>query len=468
MGANVDSPKDKKKIVKTSVNTRELVLEMLLEITAEKQYSHLVVRNVLDKYNYLQIEEKAFIKRICEGTLERMIQIDYVIDAFSKIKTTKMKPVIRNILRMSVYQILFMNAVPDSAACNEAVKLAEKKKFHQLKGFVNGVLRTISRQKNVIKYPEKGNNIGQYLSIQYSMPEWIVKKWLQEYEEQTVEQILLGLLKEHPVTVRIEENLKEQEKNELLSKIKETGITLQPHPYLSYAYLVEHMEGTSNLPGFQEGMVTIQDVSSMLVSEIAGIRKGDFVLDVCASPGGKALHAACKLNGTGYVEARDLTDYKVSLIRQNINRMQYTNIGVTEADALVFQKEKVQTADVVFADLPCSGLGVIGKKRDIKYRILESSLSQIAALQKSILDTVQNYVKPGGTLIYSTCTINRMENEEMVNWFVRNYPFELESLNPQLPKRLQNDTTAKGYLQLLPGIHETDGFFIAKMKKREA
>ena len=358
----MSNPNSRKKIEKASVNTRELILEMLLEITSGKEYSHLVVRNVLDKYNYLRSEDKSFIKRICEGTLERMIQIDYILNEFSNTKVNKMKPVIRNILRMSVYQILFMDAVPDSAACNEAVKLAEKKKFHQLKGFVNGVLRTISRQKDAISYPKRENDIGLYLSIQYSMPEWIVKKWLQEYDVQIVEQILQGLLKEHLVTVRIDENLQDQEKLGLLEEIRNTGITIYEHPYLPYAYQLEHMEGTLNLPGFQEGLITIQDISSMLVSEVAGIRKGNLVIDVCAAPGGKSLHAACKLKGTGRVEARDLTDYKVNLIRQNIERMQYTNIEAMEADALICQKEMQETADILFADLPCSGLGVIGKK----------------------------------------------------------------------------------------------------------
>jgi 16S rRNA (cytosine967-C5)-methyltransferase len=202
------------------------------------------------------------------------------------------------------------------------------------------------------------------------------------------------------------------------------------------------------------------------VSEAAGIKKGDSIIDVCAAPGGKSLHAACKLNGTGHVEARDLTDYKVELIRQNMERVQYTNIEAVQADALVYQEEKKETADIVFADLPCSGLGVIGKKRDIKYRISEKALTELAALQRSILEVVQNYVKPGGTLIYSTCTINRLENEEMVQWFTKKYAYELESLDPYIPQKIRGNKTVEGYLQLLPGIHETDGFFIARLKKK--
>ena len=450
-----------------SVNTRELILEMLLEITSGKEYSHLVIRNVLDKYNYLKPEEKSFMKRICEGTLERMIQIDYVLNQYSNTKVNKMKPVIRNILRMSVYQILFMDAVPDSAACNEAVKLAERKKFHQLKGFVNGVLRTISRQKDAISYPEKNENLLQYLSVQYSMPEWIITRWLSEYDNDTVEKILKGLLKEHAVMLRMDENLSEGKIKELIQKIEESGIRITRHPYLSYAYQLENLEGVRNLPGFQEGKVTIQDISSMFVAQVADIQQGNRIIDVCAAPGGKSLHAACKLQGSGMVEARDLTEYKTNMIQENIDRMQYTNIKTVIADALIHQEESDETADVVFADLPCSGLGVMGKKRDIKYKVTQESLKEIADLQQSILKVIQNYVKPGGTLIYSTCTINKQENEEMVQWFTAQYPYQLESLDKYLPEVLHSETTEKGDLQLLPGIHESDGFFIARLRKQK-
>ena len=374
-----------------TINTRELLLEMLLEITNGKEYSHIVMRNVLDKYNYLRVEEKSFIKRVCEGTLERMIQIDYVLNQFSKTPVNKMKPVIRNILRMSVYQILYMDAVPDSAACNEAVKLAERKKFHQLKGFVNGVLRNIARQKGNISYPPRDKDFVLYASVTYSMPEWIIRKWLSEYNQDTVEKILQGLLKEHAVTIRVDENLPDERKEKLLEQMKEQGITVMKHLYLPYAYQLKNLEGVQNLPGFAEGLLTIQDISSMLVAEVAGIQENAHIIDVCAAPGGKSLHAACKLNHTGMVEARDLTEYKVNLIQQNIDRMKYDNIKAMVADALIFEPEKENTADIVFADLPCSGLGVMGKKRDIKYHVTEGTLKDIVTLQQSMLHIVQRY-----------------------------------------------------------------------------
>lgn len=454
-----------KNLAEKTVNTRELVLDMLLEITSGREYSHIVIRNVLDKYDYLRAEEKSFMKRVCEGTLERMLQIDYVLNQFSNTKVNKMKPVIRNILRMSVYQILYMDAVPDSAACNEAVKLAERRKFHQLKGFVNGVLRNVARQKASIPYPKKEEGLVRFYSIQYSMPEWMIEKWLSEYEESTVEKMLQGLLQEHSVTIRMDETLEKTEKEQLLSRMKEQAILVTQHPYLPYAYSLEKLEGVGNLPGFSEGKVTIQDISSMLVSQAAGIQKGAHILDVCAAPGGKSLHAACKLRNTGMVLARDLTDYKVGLIQENIDRMGYENIQSAVADATIHQPSLDGQWDIVYADLPCSGLGVMGKKRDIKYKVTPQSLMEITKLQKSILHVVQNYVKPGGILLYSTCTINQEENEKMVEWLTQNFPFTLQNLNPYIPKQVQGETTEKGYLQLLPGIHETDGFFLARLRR---
>ena len=446
---------------------REIILEILLEVTSGREYSHIMIRNVLEKYDYIKPEDKALIKRISEGTLERMIQLDYVIDQFSNTKTTKMKPVIVNILRMAVYQILFMDKIPDSAACNEAVRLAEKKKFFQLKGFVNGVLRNIIRSKDQIKYPNPDKNRDLNLSIRYSMPQWIIKLWDEQYSKALTEQMLEGLLKEHPVVIRIKESLAKDEKESLLKEMEQRGISCQQHPYLDYAYRLDHVEGAFMIPGFAKGIVTIQDVSSMLAVEVAKIRSDMHIIDVCAAPGGKATLAAEKLSGSGMVEARDLTDYKTDLINQNIQRMNLTNITAQKADALVLDSEKIETANVVIADLPCSGLGVIGKKRDIKYHISQDSIFEITELQKKILNVVWQYVKCGGALIYSTCTINKTENDEVVRWFTENYPFELESITESLPEQLRSVDTDEGHLQLMPGVHETDGFYMARLVRKK-
>lgn len=433
-----------------TTNTREILLEMLLEILEHKKYSHLVMKQVLDKYAYLDKKDRAFIKRIGEGTIEHLIRIDYVINTFSKTKTDKMKPVIRTILRMSTYQILFMEAVPDSAACNEGVKLAVRKGFAPLKGFVNGVLRSISRNKGTISYPDREASLEEYLSITYSMPLWIVKMWLADYGEETTERVLKGLLQERPVTIRIPEELPEEEKQAWISQMKKEGIAVKESNQLAYAYYLSNINSVREVPGFAEGKLVVQDLGSMEVVEMAHIKEGDRVLDVCAAPGGKTLHAASKLKGTGMVEARDISDYKIGLIRENIERTGYKNIQTRVWDATSPDEAAFESADVVIADLPCSGLGVIGRKGDIKYRIAKEDLTDIAALQRNILKTVSAYVKKGGLLIYSTCTISREENQENRDYILNHLPFVLEEEKV-----------------LLPGIEPSDGFYMARFCRKK-
>lgn len=449
------------------MNIRELVLDMLLELERGNAYSHILMRNVLDKYDYLTVQEKGFIKRVTEGTLERRIELDYILDSYSKIPVKKMKPFIRNLLRMSVYQLLFMDGVPDSAVCNEAVKLAGKRKFQSLKGFVNGVLRSVARQKEAIAYPDRNKELLKYLSVVYSMPETILTLWMAAYGEEMTEKILQSMLSVRPVTVRMKETLTGQEKAELLERMEKAGIHSKQHPLLPYAYELKHVEGARNIPGFEEGLLTVQDVSSMLCVECAGIKAGDRVIDVCAAPGGKAAHAAVKAGENGQVLARDLSEDKLALIRENIERQRLENITAEAYDATAFDEGSKEAADVVLADLPCSGLGIIGKKRDIKYHVTETLLTELPALQKRILDTVWQYVKPGGVLVYSTCTIHKAENERVAEWFLEEHPFERTDIRGCLPDALQEESMKRGYIQLLPGVHGTDGFFIAKFRRKQ-
>lgn len=455
------------------INVRELILDMLVEILEKGTYSHLVIRDVLNKYDYMDSRDKAFVKRVTEGTIERLIQIDYILNQFSKVAVSKMKPLIRNLMRMSVYQLLYMDSIPDSAVCNEAVKLAGKRGFKGLSGFVNGVLRNIARNKQNISYPDREKEKCRYFSVYYSMPEWLITMWLDAYGEEKTVCILESLLEEHPVTVRLKESLDEEKKEKWLAELSAVGVRVKRHSYLPYAYQLFDVEGVQNLPGYKEGYFAVQDVSSMLVAEAAESGRQRqaaesmqevLAVDVCAAPGGKSLHIAEKLSGQGKVFSRDLSEYKVSLIRDNIERMGYKNIDTKVQDASVLDEGLIGKADVVLADLPCSGLGVIGKKRDIKYRISKESLKELEALQRQILDVVWQYVKPGGTLIYSTCTINSGENEQMVEWFLKEHPFVLENLSTCLPEQLREEAK-KGMLQLLPGIHETDGFFLARLRR---
>lgn len=428
-------------------NTREIVLDTLLVLERGEEFSHRLIKSVLDKYNYLEERDKAFMKRLTEGTIERQIELDYYLNACSSVPVRKMKPLIRCLMRMSVYQLLYMDNVPDSAVCNEACKLAQKRKFGNLKGFVNGVLRSIARQKYNLPFPDAKAKPMEYLSVKYSMPMWLVEMWVKAYGQETTRRMLEGLLAIHPVSLRFRTDLTETERRELIGRIEETGAKLTQSSLLPYLYTLENTESITQLPGYAEGKFVVQDASSAMAVEAACIKQDDYVVDICAAPGGKSMLAAEK---AGKVLSRDVSDAKVALIEENIARMGIDNIIVEVYDATVKDETLAEQADVVLADVPCSGLGVMGKKRDIKYHITPEKITSIGVLQREIIQSSWNYVKPGGVLLYSTCTINPGENEQMAAWIVENFPFELEEER-----------------QFIPGEDETDGFYYARLRRKQ-
>ncbi len=466
-------------------NSREIVLDTLLAIEQEKEYSSRLMKAVLDKYDYLDGKEKAFIKRVAEGTVERQLELDYYLNAFSSVPVRKMKPLIRCLLRMSVYQLRYMDSVPDSAVCNEACKLAIKRGFKNLRGFVNGVLRNIARAGENLPLPDEDKEPEHFLSVKYSMPEWIVRLWVDEYGREITETLLRGLMQIHPVSLRFSDRLGAEERRSVLGEMEKCGVRWKQSPYLPYIYTLEGCPGVGSLPGFAKGCFTVQDVSSALTVEAAGIQAGDFVMDVCAAPGGKTMLAAER---AGRVLARDVSGEKTALIEENAARMGLQNVQVQVQDATEYTEEYAGKADVLLLDVPCSGLGVVGKKRDIKYHASREGLQSLSGLQRRILDTSWSYVKPGGTLVYSTCTINAAENEEMVRYLTTRFPLEPVPLAGRLPGEvlelgsrldaLRRESACKpsvslsaeekaACIQLLPGIGETDGFFIACFRRRE-
>ncbi len=462
-------------------NIREITLNILMEYDRGGVRKPSLLKDSLDKYDYLETRDKAFMKRVVDGCLERQIQIDYILDSFSKTKVAKMQPFIRSLLRMGVYQIMFMDSVPDSAACNESVKLAVKHKFSGLKGFVNGVLRNVSRNKDKIEYPDSKLGGGiKYLSVLYSMPEWIVMMWLDRYGFNKTEEMLKFFLESRPTTIRLKNDV---DAKAFAKELSEAGAVVSESDILPYALELEKTDNIRFLPGFDEGNFFVQDVSSMLVTEIADPKPGQVVIDVCAAPGGKSLHAAEWVSGddNGTVLSRDVSERKCDLIRENAERMGLPNVEVQMHDARIHDQSLENKADILYMDLPCSGLGIIGRKTDIKYNVTKQSLSDLAKLQWEIIKTAWDYVKPGGILMYSTCTVNQAENEDMINQICSELPFEVVDFTDRLPEALKKSVVKegevnmclpiekqaeKGCIQLLPGEYGTDGFFIAKLRRK--
>ncbi len=430
-----------------NVNTRNLVVDILLAVARDGEFSHIAIRDVLDKYRYLPKQDRAFITRLSQGTIERMIELDAIINQFSKTKVKKMKPVIAAILRSGVYQLKYMDSVPDSAACNEAVKLTVKRGFSGLKGFVNGVMRNIARNLDQVKWPDAKKEPVKYLSVRYSVPEWMVQRFMDQYGTESCEKILEAFLQPHPTSVQVDTDRISME--EITESLKQQGVTVEKNEQVERALFLSGYEALDEIEEFENGLLYVQDTASMLAVELAAPKEGDQVIDVCAAPGGKSVYAARMIGAEGHVEARDLTEYKVEMIEDNIERCQLSNMEAKVWDAREFDPSAEEKADVVIADLPCSGLGVIGTKTDIKYNASEEKIAGLAALQQEILGVVCRYVKTGGTLLYSTCTMTKEENEDNVHKFLAEHAdFALVQMRQCFP------------------YEGCDGFFMAKMHRK--
>lgn len=437
---------------------RKISLETLLEIQKNNTPSHILLRAVLDKYNYFSDLDKALISTIVKGVIERKIELDYIINQFSNTPVKKMKPVIRTILEMGVYQIVFMD-VYDTAAVNTSVELAKKKGFKGLTGFVNAVLRSVAGNKENIVYPKEGSS--SYLSVRYSVPEPIVDKIIGQYGYETAEKIFYGSIEKKSVSVRFSERTDGGRRREIKEELEKKKIVLTEYAGIDGVYKMTHSGNITEIPAFKSGEMTVQDASSVIMCR--NVPKGRNIIDVCAAPGGKSAYLA-ELFPDSHITACDISADKLSGMNDGFIRMKLNNIEVRQADATVFIPEYEKKYDVVVADVPCSGLGVIGKKQDIKYRLSEEDFKALTEIQSKILENVSRYVADEGFLLYSTCTINREENIDMINEFVKNSDFEFDRLR-YLPKEYES-MAGEGYLELLQGVGETDGFFVAVLKKK--
>ncbi len=444
---------------------RELAVYALIDIINLGGYNNIVLKKTLSKNNSLESVEKAFITEVVNGTLRNLIYIDYVINTFSKTPTEKMKPLIVNILRTGVYQIIFMDKTPDSAACNEAVNIAKAKGFKNLAPFINGVLRNISRSKNDIKLPNKIENPVLFLSVAYSLPKWIIEYWLNEMNIETVEQICKNNNISPKITVCIN-TLKINDKQMLIDLLSKEGIKAEKAQFNENALYLSNTSDLALSESFNKGLFHVMDEASMLAVDVMDVKPNKKVMDICAAPGGKSFYCSYIMKNTGELFSYDIHQHKIDIMEQSINRLGIEIINTEVKDSLIFNSDKENTVDYLLIDAPCSGLGLLRKKPDIKYTKTLNDIKDLSALQKDILKSNWKYLKIGGVLVYSTCTISKQENIDNIKWFISNYSFELETIENYLPKGLQSPTAKDGYIQLLPIEKNIDGFFIAKLRRK--
>jgi 16S rRNA (cytosine967-C5)-methyltransferase len=443
---------------------REIALKIIYDINENGAYSNISINKYLEG-NELRDLDKGFITELVYGTVKWRLSLDWVIQQFSKIKLKKISPWILNILRLGVYQLLFSKKVPESAACNESVSLSKRYGHAASSKYVNGVLRNIARNKEAIVYPDKETDLLKYLSIKYSHPEWMVKTWLSRFGPDFTEGLLESNNKVPELIIRV--NTLKTSKEALANSLLNKGIETENGKYVLEALVLKNPSSITKLEEFKNGYFQVQDESSMLVAKVLDPKPGELIIDVCSAPGGKATHIAQIMGDTGTVIARDIHPHKIGIISEAAKRLGLKAIKAEVFDATKLDDRYIEKADRVLVDAPCTGLGIIRRKPDIKWTRSIEDTSEIADLQSKILAVASAYVKPEGVLVYSTCTIQPEENEVIVKKFVNEHKeFELDNIYELLPEKLRKASTKEGFVQFYPNVDNIDGFFIARIKKR--
>ncbi|CAI3010920.1 TPA: 16S rRNA (cytosine(967)-C(5))-methyltransferase RsmB [Staphylococcus aureus] len=431
-------------------NVRSLAFDTIQDILNEGAYSNLRINEVLSE-NELNAMDKALFTEIVYGTVKRKYTLDFYLKPFVK---TKIKVWVRQLLWMSIYQYVYLDKVPNHAIINEAVEIAKERGGYHNGNVVNGILRTMMRSDlpdfNEIADPKKR------MAIEYSMPKWIIDHWATHYGLEETETILQSFLETTSTTVRA--NLTRASLDDIIEKLQDEGYDVEKDHDLPYCL---HIGGQPIIHSrsFKDGFVSIQDKSSMFVAHIMNVDRHDHVLDACSAPGGKACHIAEVLMPEGQVDASDIHDHKIDLINFNIKKLRLTNIKAFQHDAT---KPYDKTYDKILVDAPCSGLGVMRHKPEIKYTQSKQHIESLVELQLEILENVKNNVKIGGEIIYSTCTIEQLENENVIYTFLKNNKnFEFEPFQHPITGELVKT------LQIMPQDFNSDGFFITKIKRKD-
>ncbi len=434
------------------MNVRELALRTLDRVTGDKSYSNIAVDTVI-KRESLMGKDRSLFCVLVYGVIEKKITLDHLIDTLSSLAPEKIEPSARNLLRLGLYQLRFLDRVPDHAAVSETVALAPRR----TRGFVNAILRSYLRQKDSLELPRKEDGLVRYLSVRYSYPLDLCDKLVHEFGEKAAEDLLAAFDKTPSLTLRT--NTLKTSRDALLSALAQKGISVAPTQNAPHGIRVE---GASLAElELDEGMFFVQDEASQIAVAALGAGRGDTVYDICACPGSKSFGAALDMQNEGSLVSFDLHENKLSLVRSGAERLGITVLETRARDGRDLDGALVETADRVICDVPCSGFGVVAKKPEIRYKEL-AACAALPGIQYDILSTACRYVKRGGTLVYSTCTVFREENEENVTRFLSEHP-EF-SLTPFTVGALEVPT---GQITLLPSIHGTDGFFVAKFTRKD-
>lgn len=438
-------------------NVREVALDILEAVEKQRSYSNLLLNSFIKKYQ-LKGSDTALLTEMVYGTIQRKMTLDYYLEPFIK---KKLGNWVRNLLRLSVYQMVYLDKIPDRAVIHEAVEIAKKRGHRGIAGLVNGVLRSI--QRNGIPSLDSISDPAQRLAITTSHPQWLVERWMNQYGLEKTQDMCEKNLQAPVQTARV--NVLKTSREHLLELLEEEGLIAEPSPIIPIS--VRAVKGNlAHSKYYEKGYFTIQDESSMLAAYALNLSPRQKVLDACAAPGGKAAHMAEMLENTGEVIALDLHAHKAKLITEQANRLGLQNITVQILDSRkVNEMFPGQSFDRVLVDAPCSGLGVLRRKPDIKYAKTAADIYSLKTVQADILNATAKLVKTGGVLVYSTCTVDQEENVKAAENFLIDHP-DFEPYPLQLPEAIS--ALANGYyVQIMPQDFESDGFFISSFRKKE-
>lgn len=438
---------------------RTQAIETLKKIFKDKSYSNIVINN--DMKNVDRSLRSLYRKSVL-GVIENLIFIDWIINEVSSTKTKKMELEVLVVLRLAVYQLFFLDKSHENIVVNESVQYIKDKGNIRASKFVNAVLRNILRSRQELEDKLNKLSFDDYLSVKYSYPKELIKKWKAQFGKEKVEEVLIANNVEAPLEIRV--NTLKISRDDLIKLFEQKKFKTHKCKYANKGIILENPYDIDKLDEFKNGLFSIQSESSMLAGQILNPNEDSLLIDMCAAPGGKSLNAAEIMNNKGKIISRDIYAGKLSLIDKEAGRLGISIVNTEEYDATKLDDSLIGKADYVIADVPCTGLGIIRRKPEIKYKNNDEDLKEIRKIQYKILENASKYLKKDGRLVYSTCTTERQENIELINEFLnKNKNFMLEDISQTVDEYF---TTAKdGYIEIFPHIHSMDGFFIAKIKR---